>query len=111
MKKYSLFIVSIILMYSDLAYSAEILHQTKIDMVYPFKDGKILVGIDTENNSCTNPNEFYRVEVGQAGVTEDAVDRIYAAILAAAAQQNQVEIIFEPSTDGQCYISRLKVFY
>lgn len=111
MKYKQVFSMVVMILLSSTVSAAEIFHKTKIDMVYPFKDGKIYVGIDVEHDSCTNANKFYRVEVGRAGVTEEAVDRIYSAILVAAAQQNQVEIIFEPASDGQCYISRLKVFY
>ena len=101
----------LLLIISGNVLAQQIFHKTKIDMIYPFSDGKVYVGIDTENEACKNTNEFYRLAIGEAGVTEEAMGKIYSAMLAAAAQQNQVEIIFEPKADGHCYISRLKIFY
>lgn len=109
MLRISIFIFSLALSSSVLAQG--IFHKTKIDMVYPYSSGYIYVGIDTENEACENENKFYRLEEGKAGVTEIALNRIYSALLAAAAQQNDVEIVFEPAADKHCYLSRLKVFY
>jgi len=97
-----LFPIVALLLISETALTAEIFHKTKLDMVYPWKDGNFYLGIETEHESCTNANKFYRVWVDVGGVTEKGIDKIYSAALAAAAQGSEVEIIFEPNADGHC---------
>ncbi|PTY36453.1 hypothetical protein BGP77_03905 [Saccharospirillum sp. MSK14-1] len=100
-----------LLFFISVTQADEIFHKARINMLYPYTDGYVYVGIDNEHGSCQHGYDYYRLEVGRVGVTEESIDRIYTAMLAAAAQGNQVEIVFEPSPDGNCYISRIKVFY
>lgn len=95
----------------SLAFS-QVWHWTEIDIVYPFDEQTFVLGITNESDSCSNPNGFYRVQIGQNGVTEKHFQRLYAAALAAAAQQSRVRINYLPdAVQGQCWVNRFLVSY
>lgn len=84
---------------------------TTISKVYPQAHGGFILTFSTNNPYCTDansPEQYFRVEVGQNGVTQEGLMLIYSAALTAAATNKQVIAIFDDRT-SQCYINRLVV--
>lgn len=84
----------------------------KIKMVYPLSGGDFVLTFDQDNPSCTSDSspDYYRVSVGQNGVTAEGADKMYAAALTAASSGKTVNINFDDATSG-CYVNRLEVIF
>ena len=85
-------------------------HTAKITHIYPQADGSIILQFDSDHSSCQSASapDYYYLTVGQNGLTEKGLERMYSAALTAAAAQKSVTINFDADSSG-CYINRLVV--
>ena len=85
-------------------------HTATIRSVYPLASGAFVLTFASDSPSCTNANSphYYRVEVGQNGVTAEAARNMYGLALAAATTGKPVTINFESNT-ANCFINRMAV--
>ena len=106
-------ILAILLMLFSLKnFAAGVWHTSTVDSVYLFAPGSLAVNFNTDSSSCPNtssPKNYY-VTVGQNGVTQEAQNKMYSALIAAGMAGKDVKIYFEDSSTG-CYINRVLVYF
>ena len=91
--------------------AAPVWHTSTIKSIYPHADGNFVIIFNQDSPSCTSTagaSDYYYVGIGQNGVTAGAIDKMYAAALAAGMGGKSVTINFDDSTTA-CYINRLTV--
>ena len=87
-------------------------HTSKILRVYPQADGRVVVIFESDNPSCTNANtpKYYYIGVGDNGVTDAGLTKIYSALLTAGASGREVTVNFD-SSSAYCEINRVSVSF
>ena len=103
-------LVILLMSFSFKVFAAGVWHSSTVNSVNPFATGSFAVTFKTDSSSCPNgssPKKYY-VEVGQNGVTQEAINKMYSAFIAAGMAGKDVSIYFEDSSTG-CYINRLSV--
>ena len=107
-------LVSIILTFfmSSQALSASAWHKSRIKMIYPQAHGGFILTFEVNDPQCSNGStpKYHYVDVGQNGVTEKGIDKLFSTALAAAASGKPITINFDSSVP-QCYINRLYIEY
>lgn len=81
-------------------------HTSKVAMVYPVSTGAVIVTFQTTSSACTNTAKYFYIQVGQAGVTQEALENMLSVVLTAAAADRAVGVNFDETSSG-CYINRL----
>ena len=101
---------ALMLFVSSASMSADQWHVTEIKSVYPLSDGAFIVRFEVDHSACTSPEatDYYYVRVGENDVTQEALDKMYVALLSAGMAGKTVEVNFDDSTP-YCYINRLLV--
>jgi hypothetical protein len=95
---------------AGLALAADTWHTSTIRYVYPQAAGSVVITFDDESQACTsgsNP-KYYHIRVGENGVTQEGLEVLYAAALAAHLSGRSVQINFD-SSSSYCWINRLRV--
>ncbi|MCP4486711.1 MAG: response regulator receiver protein [Gammaproteobacteria bacterium] len=82
----------------------------KVDLVFATSNGDLIIVFDKDSVHCTsgeNP-DYYRVAVGQNGVTAEGANKIYSAALTAGAANKTLDINFDDSS-SECYVNRARI--
>jgi hypothetical protein len=85
-------------------------HSSTLRWVYPLGNGDFVIGFDVDSAACTGvgaPKYMY-VAVGQNGVTEEGIKKLYAAALTAFSLGKTLSIAFDDAT-AYCYVNRFSV--
>ena len=66
-----------------------------------------MVTFEISAPSCTggDTHKYHRIKVGENGMTQEGLDKIYSLILAAASANRSVSINFDDATN-KCYVNR-----
>ncbi|MFA0813629.1 response regulator receiver protein [Microbulbifer epialgicus] len=108
MFRFKAFIISILFSLSATAEQAT--YTSTISKVYPLADGGFIVAFKEDSPNCPRnlTPKYHSVEVGKNGVTQEGLNLIFSAALAAGASGKPVTIVFDGSSEN-CYINRLSV--
>ena len=81
-----------------------------VKTVYPFKNGDFVITFEESSNECNSPStpKYYYVAVGEAGVTEQGVERMLSTALTAGMGKKQLSINFNKDSTS-CFINRMQI--
>lgn len=110
MKNALLAIIKIALVSFAVSAEASTWHTAEIKRVYALSNGDYILQFKSDSPACTSGDspDYYRVSVGENGVTAEGADKMYSAALSAAVAGKMVSIFFDAST-SLCYVNRLYI--
>ena len=110
MKKPVIYMIVLVSFMVSSVASAGSWHNSDIKRIYPIADGAFIVTFKTDHADCksgSSPKTFY-VKVGESGVTQEAQDKMYSLVLAAAMSGKKVQVNFE-TVSSSCFVNRMLV--
>lgn len=104
------FILIILVFFSTNSFGTAVWHGSTIKSIYPLADDSFILRLDVDSSSCQSAEspKYYYVKVGEQGVTQGALNRMYSAALAAGVAKKNVQIAYEDNSSS-CFINRLLV--
>lgn len=110
MKKVLLVVLKIALFSFAVSAEASTWHTAEIKRVYTLSNGDYILQFKSDSSACTSAEttDYYRISVGQNGVTQEGADKMYSAALSAGVAGKMVSIYFDSST-SLCYVNRLYI--
>lgn len=100
-----------LLMGSSPSFGAERWHTSQVKVLYPLGNGNFVIMLAQDSAYCPNlesPRKYYRVNIGEAGVTAEGAKQMYASTLAALTSGSTIAIAFDDAT-SYCYVNRMQI--
>lgn len=105
------FLVLMLTMWSITAPADEVFFDSTIVAIYPERDGQVAIVLaNDDQSSCpsTQNPKYFNIQVGQSGVTPEALANMYAAAIVAFTGGYAVSVNFDNGTND-CFVNRIYV--
>ncbi|MGH7926870.1 MAG: hypothetical protein ACREQV_03650 [Candidatus Binatia bacterium] len=93
---------------AQVAQSAPQSFTTNIARIYSLSNGNLTLLMTSDDPACTSINSphYYKVVLGENGVTADGLRLIYATAMTAVALGRQVSLYFDDATSN-CFVEQI----
>lgn len=83
----------------------QVWHMGTVESVYPQNNGNFIIILKDETPDCDG---YFNVTVGQAGVTQEASEKMMSVALAAGMSGKELRVNFDKDSTS-CFVNRMKI--